>query len=100
MQKGSLSTVLATPSYVTYTDFEDNPEYMADDDSQAPVRHILRFGNDLAYRTKARVPYAVRGKIPPVMGRVKPANLVALSRALGIGGIPAAATAAAKAAKE
>jgi len=91
VQKGSLSAVLASPDYVVYTDFEDNPDYMGDDGTEPPVRHIVRFGNNLSYRTKARVPVDVRGKIPPILGRKNPANLVTLSRILGVGGIPQAA---------
>jgi len=91
VQKGSLSAVLASPDYVVYTDFEDNPDYMGDDGTEPPVRHIVRFGNNLSYRTKARVPVDVRGKIPPILGRKSPANLVSLSRVLGVGGIPQAA---------
>lgn len=96
VQKGSLSTVLATPDYVVYTDFEDNPDYMADQDSEPPVKHIVRFGNDITYRIKARVPYEVRGKLPSVIGRRRQASLVDLSRVLGVGGIPRPAAKQAK----
>jgi hypothetical protein len=81
--------VLASPSYVVYTDFEVNPDYMGDDGGEPPVRHVVRFGNDISYRIKARVPMAVRGKIPPILGRKNPTSLVTLSRVLGVGGIPA-----------
>lgn len=88
VQKGSLSTVMATPSYVVYCDFEDNPDHMADPDTEVPVKHIVRFGSDLSYRIKARVPYEARGKVPPVLGRKRQASLVDLSRVLGVGGLP------------
>jgi energy-coupling factor transporter ATP-binding protein EcfA2 len=102
VQKGSLSTVLACPDYVVYTDFEDNPAYMADSDDEPPVKHIVRFGSNISYRIKARVPVDVRGKIPPILGRKNPTSLVTLSRILGVGGIPQAAkrAAAAPASKE
>jgi len=96
VQKGSLSTVLATPSYVVYTDFETNTEYQGDEGTEPPVKHILRFGNDTTYRIKARVPFGARGKLPPVIGRRQPASLVTLSRVLGVGGIPQPAASKAK----
>lgn len=88
VQKGALSMVLATPDYVVYTDLEDNPDHLADPDSEPPVKHVVRFGNDRAYRIKARVPYNLRGRIPPVLGKKNPTSLVDLSRVLGIAGIP------------
>lgn len=87
VQRGALSTLMATPDYVVYCDVEDNPEHMSDPDTESPVNHIVRFGNDTSYRIKARVPYALRGKIPPVLGRKNPVNLVSLSRVLKVGGI-------------
>lgn len=89
VQKGALSMVLAAPDYVLYTDVEDNPDFLGDD-TQPPVHHIVRFGSHPGYRTKARVPVNLRGKIPPVLGRTNPTSLVTLSRVLGIGGVPAA----------
>lgn len=97
VQKGALTTVLATPDYVIYTDLEDNPDFMSDPDNQPPMNHIVRFGNSTAYRTKARVPFALRGRIPAVLGRKNPASLVALSRVLQVGGIPERAAIAAPA---
>lgn len=87
VQKGALSIALASPDYVLYTDVEENIEAVADD-SQPPVHHVVRFGANPSYRTKARLPYHLRGKIPPVLGRREPVDLVKLSRILGIGGIP------------
>jgi hypothetical protein len=87
VQKGALSITLATPDYVLYTDVEDNLDAMADD-SLPPVNHIVRFGADPEYGTKARVPANLRGKIPTVLGRKKQQSLVDLSRVLGIGGVP------------
>lgn len=89
VQKGALSITLAAPAYILYTDVEDNPERYTDENA-TPTNHIVRFGADPSYRIKARVPYHLRGKIPPVLGRKKPTSLLDLSRVLGIGGIPAA----------
>lgn len=87
VQKGALSLLLAAPAYVVYADVEDNLDHLADPNLPA-VNHIVRFGANPAYRTKGRVPYHLRGKIPPVLGRKRPTSLVELSRVLGIGGIP------------
>jgi hypothetical protein len=89
VQKGALSIVLASPDYIVYTDLEENLEALSDD-SLAPVNHIVRFGQNLEYRTKARLPFKLRGRMPPVLGREKPVSLLSLSRVLGIGGVPAA----------
>src|SRR3546814_13193845 len=53
-------------------------------------RHVARFGNDVEYRIKARVPAHLHGRIPPVLGRKAPLSLVSLGTTLGIGGMPAA----------
>ena len=90
VQKGALSIVLASPDYVLYTDVEDNIDAVTDD-TLPPVRHIVRFGSHPGYRTKARLPVNLRGKVPSILGRRKPANLTDLSRVLGIGGVPRAA---------
>ena len=89
VQKGALSITLAAPDYILYTDVEENMEALGDED-EPPVHHIVRFGSHPGYRTKARLPHNLRGKVPPILGRKNPANLVSLSRVLGIGGIPAA----------
>ena len=88
VQKGALSIVLAAPDYIVYTDVEENMDAMSDD-SEPPVKHVVRFGSHPGYRTKARVPFNLRGKIPPILGRNSPTDLVQLSRVLGIGGVPA-----------
>lgn len=89
VQKGALSIALAAPDYILYTDVEENMNYMdEEDDDEAPVHHIVRFGSHPGYRTKARLPHNLRGKVPPILGRKNPANLVNLSRVLGIGGLP------------
>jgi hypothetical protein len=93
VQKGALSITLAAPDYIVYTDVEDNLDHITDE-SVSPVTHVVRFGANPEYRTKARLPYDLYGKIPPVLGRKQPTTLVALSRVLGIGGTPAAKTAA------
>lgn len=98
VQKGALSMMLAAPDYILYTDVEDNPDYLGDD-TQSPSNHIVRFGSHPGYRTKARVPVNLRGKIPAILGRKSPTSLVQLSRVLGIGGIPAAPKKAAPAVK-
>ena len=89
VQKGALSIMLAAPDYIVYTDVEDNLDAMSDD-TLPPVNHITRFGSHPGYRTKARLPYQLRGKIPPILGRKSPTDLTQLSRVLGIGGVPAA----------
>ena len=89
VQKGALSITLAAPDYIVYTDVEENMDAIGDD-SLPPVNHIVRFGSHPGYRTKARLPFQLRGKIPPILGRRSPTSLLALSRALEIGGLPAA----------
>lgn len=91
VQKGAISITLASPDYIVYTDMEDNPDAVGDD-TMPPMNHIVRFGNNLAYRTKARIPFNLRGKLPQVLGRKRPTSLLDLSRVLGIGGVPSAAT--------
>lgn len=91
VQRGALPITLATADYIIYTDIEENQEAVSDD-SQPPVHHIARFGNNTDYRIKARIPYRLRGKLPSVLGRKTPPSLAALSRVLGVGGVPAART--------
>lgn len=88
VQKGALSITMASPDYIVYCDVEENMDALGDDD-EPPVHHIVRFGSHPGYRTKARLPHNLRGKVPPIIGRKNPANLVSLSRVLGLGGIPA-----------
>lgn len=97
VQKGALSIVCATPDYILYTDVEENMEAIGDE-TEPPVHHIARFGSHPGYRTKARLPHNLRGKVPPILGRRSPANLTSLSRVLGIGGVPARKKSAAPAA--
>ena len=91
VQKGALSITLAAPDYIVYTDLEDNPDALSDD-NQPKMTHIVRFGSDPDYRIKARLPFALRGKIPAVLGRKNQVSLVTLSRLLGVGGVPAQIT--------
>ena len=88
VQKGALSSVLAAPDYVLYTEVEDDLDNYVDG---APgVRHVVRIGPHSGFRTKGRIPQNLRGKIPPVLGRGKnTTNLAQLSRILGIGGVTA-----------
>src|SRR5690606_36049865 len=88
VQKGALSITLATPDYVLFTDIEEDLDN-TDEDGPA-IRHIVRFGNDPDYRIKARIPVSLRGKLPRALGRKSPASLAALSRVLGVGGVPKA----------
>lgn len=90
VQRGALSIMLAAPDYIVYTDVEDNLEHLSDP-SQPPATHIVRFGSHPGYRTKAILPYHLRGKIPPILGRQRPTSLARLSQVLGIGGAPAPA---------
>jgi energy-coupling factor transporter ATP-binding protein EcfA2 len=86
VQKGALSLVLAAPDYVLYTEEEENDDAIGDD-TLPPTRHIVRFGGHPGYRTKARVPYDLRGRLPSIIGRGKNApDLAQLSKVLRIGG--------------
>lgn len=97
VQKGALSLMLAAPDYILFTDVEENMDHLSDE-SLPPVNHIVKFGAHPGYKTKARVPVNLRGKIPGTLGRKSPTDLVQLSQILGIGGVPARKTAAKKAA--
>ena len=88
VQRGALSITLAAPDYIVYTDVEENMDHLADD-TVPPVNHIVRFGANPQYRTKARLPYTMRGKIPSILGRKQPVSLMSLSKVLGVGGVPA-----------
>jgi len=92
VQKGALSITLAAPDYILYCEEEENPDYPADPENEQPVNHIVRFGAHPGYKTKARVPFHLRGKIPPILGRKNPTSLEQLSRVLNIGGTPARPT--------
>lgn len=86
VQRGALSIVLASPDYIVYTEEEEDTDNIAEDGSTT-TRHIVRFGGHPGYRTKARIPFDLRGKLPSVIGRGKnPPDLAALSRVLRIGG--------------
>lgn len=91
VQKGALSITLAAPDYILYTDVEENMDALGDD-TLPPVNHIVRFGSHPGYRTKARLPFHLRGKVPPILGRRSPTSIVNLSRVLEIGGVPAKTT--------
>lgn len=89
VQRGAQSITLAAPDYVMFCESESDYEN-TDKDGNPAERHVARFGNDVEYRIKARVPAHLHGRIPPVLGRKAPLSLVSLGRTLGIGGIPAA----------
>ena len=91
VQKGALSITLASPDYILYTDLEENMEALGDDE-QPDFNHVVRFGSHIGYQTKARLPYDLRGKIPPILGRKSPTSLVNISRVLGINGVPKGAS--------
>lgn len=84
VQPGALRITLATPDYVVYTDLEVDTESDGEDGTE--YRQIVRFGPSPEYRTKARIPVNLRGRIPSVLGRKSPASLAQLSRVLEIGG--------------
>nr|DAV81450.1 MAG TPA: AAA domain protein [Caudoviricetes sp.] len=88
VQKGALSIVRATPDYIVYADVEENIDAISDE-SQPSTNHIVRFGTNPDYGTKARLPFDLRGKIPEVLGRNKPVTLGSLSKVLGVGGVSA-----------
>lgn len=83
VQPGALRITLAAPDYVLYTDLEPDTE---SEDEDGSYRHIVRFGANPEYRTKARIPVNLRGKLPSILGRKSAPDLVRLSRILGIGG--------------
>lgn len=92
VQKGAVNPTIAAADYVLYTETEDDYDNV-DDEGNPAERHVVRFGNDVEYRIKARVPAHLHGKIPPMLGRKGPVSLVTLGRALNLGGIPAKAPA-------
>lgn len=87
VQRGAQSIIRATPNYIVYAETEEDLDNSGNDDGPT-TKHIVRFGTDPEYGTKARIPYNLRGKVPSVMGRDKPVTLEKLSRFLGIGGVP------------
>lgn len=87
VQKGALPILMASCDYALYCDFESD----FDDNGEPVTNHVVRFGSSSTYRIKARVPVALRGRIPSVMGRKRPLTLPDLSRNLQIGGVPPAA---------
>lgn len=91
VQKGALSIVLAAPDYIVYTEEENDFEHPREDGSLT-TRHIMRFGGHPGYRTKARIPVPLEGRLPAFIGRGKnQPDLAQLSRVLGIGGAQAPA---------
>lgn len=92
VQRGARSIFLAAPDYILYCDAEANPEALGDEDAQ-PASFFVRFGNHPGYSTKGRVPYHLRAKFPPILGRGGLTSLATLSRVLGIGGVFTAKTA-------
>ena len=97
VQSGALSITLAAPDYIIYTDVEEDMEAEGDDGPY--YRHVARFGNVPEYRTKARIPVDLRGKLPSILGRKSAPDLAQLARILKLGGaLPAPAKKAAPAA--
>lgn len=91
VQPGALRITLAAPDYVLYTDLE--PDLEADTEDGDVYKHIVRFGANPDFRTKARIPVHLRGKLPTVLGRRTAPDLAQLSRILGLGGAQAPAPA-------
>src|SRR3546814_3192130 len=75
VQRGAQSITLASPDYVMFCETEKDFDN-TDDDGNPAERHVARFGNDIEYRIKARVPAHLHGRIPPVLGRKAPLSLV------------------------
>lgn len=86
VQRGALSIMLAAPDYIMYCDVEENLDAMADE-TAPPALHFVRFGSDPDYRTKARLPYNLRNRVPHILGRSKPLSLADLCKVLGVGGV-------------
>lgn len=84
VQKGAMQLTLAAPDYVMYADLEEDMEAASEDG--AVFRHIARFGPNPDYRTKARIPTHLRGKLPSVLGRKSAPDLSKLVKVLGLGG--------------
>ena len=89
VQRGAQSITLAAPDYVMFCETEKDFDTL-DADSNPAERHVARFGNDVEYRIKARVPAHLHGRIPAVLGRKAPLSLGSLGTTLGIGGMPVA----------
>lgn len=82
IQKGAITPALASPDYVLYTKLQESEEL------NGKPRHVALFGPHIGYRTKARVPVALRDKIPTVIGLGKNSpDLHALSKVLQVGGL-------------
>jgi hypothetical protein len=90
VQKGAVSSILTSPDYVLWTQVEKNPDADGGDDSVPPMLHTALFGEHPGYRTKARIPYDLHGKLPHVLGRGgSSVDLYKLSKVLRIKGVPA-----------
>lgn len=98
VQRGAQSIIRATPNYIIYADVEEDLDNTGRDDGPS-LKHVVRFGTDPEYGTKARIPYNLRGKVPSVLGRDRPVTLEKLSRFLGVGGVPERKPAASESAK-
>lgn len=82
VQKGALQIMLAAPDFVMYTDVEED---MDAEDGKEQFQHIARFGANPDYRTKARIPAPLRGKLPSIL-RGDNVDLSKLVRAMKLGG--------------
>lgn len=86
VQKGAISQILRPTDYVMLTDVEGSGEF--DESGDEILRYIVRFGSHPGYRTKARIPVDLHGKIPGVLGRGKQSlDLVSLAKVLRVGGV-------------
>jgi hypothetical protein len=81
VQKGAQSMFRAAPDYILYTDVMEE----FNDLGETELAHIVRFGNNPAYSTKARLPYDLRGRIPAVLGKKEPLTLGRLAATLSVG---------------
>lgn len=88
LQPAARGVVLGAADFVLYAQTEDTETYDAEGSPER--RHVVRFGNDDSYRTKARVPMDLHGKIPHILGRKTPPSLASLSRVLRVGGVASA----------
>lgn len=85
VQKGARPLLKQVPAYSVYCDVIE--DITKDPNEYGRWRHVVRFGADPDRSMKGKVPFALHGKIPPVLGLGKSApDMAQLSRVLGLAG--------------